>query len=132
MVTRSWSTACSFALLVLHLLVFSIGGALATESPALASSRRVVAVTTTAGADGAAVASPAAGRVELAARARGERGDRGPHGDGPPLDVALPGGARVSIGPTALVGHHDWRAAARGHVSLPCIVNGARGPPLGR
>jgi len=119
----------SFALLVLHLLVFVIGGALATESAAMASGRSAVVVATGSGADASAIASPDGRRPELGTRARGHRGERG--SSGLSLEVVLPYGG-VAIGPAALAEVRDWRSAVRGHRSLPCVVNGARGPPPGR
>jgi len=119
----------SFALLALHLLVFVIGGALATESSAMASGRRAVVVATTSGADGAAIASADCGRLEIGTRARGDRRERASNGLS--LYAVVPV-ARAAIGPAALTGLRDWRSALHGHHSLPCVVNGARGPPPGR
>lgn len=118
----------SFALLALHLLVFVIGGVLATETSAVASGRRAVVVATASGADGALVASPSGARFEIGTRARGDR-ERGSNGLA--LDVVVPR-AHGAVGPAELTGLRDWRSAAHGHRSLLCVANGARAPPPGR
>lgn len=123
----------SFVLLALHLLVFVIGGALATGSSALASGRCSFAgapLVVTASSDGTtAIAAPDGRRSELGTRARGDGGDHGSSGPslGPSL---LP--THASIGPAELVAVRDWRSFLLGHRSLPSVVNGARGPPPGR
>ncbi|MDB5215441.1 MAG: hypothetical protein JWO86_3368 [Myxococcaceae bacterium] len=120
----------SFALLALHLLVFVLGGALSsasTASNAAAAGHRVVVVASGYGIDGSTVAPPQDGRLELGTRARGDRGERG---TGTLAIDAIVARGLVTIAPAGLVGLRDWRSAARGHGSLPCVVNGARGPPL--
>jgi hypothetical protein len=119
----------SFALLALHLLVFVIGGALATEASAMASGPGPVVVATTSGGDGAAMAASGDGRLESGTRARAHRGERGASGG--PLDAVVPRGL-AAIAPAGRAELRDWRSAARGHCSLPCVVNGARGPPPAR
>lgn len=116
-------------LLALHLLVFVIGGALATSSSAMASGRHAVVIATTS-SDGSTVLASADGRrSELGTRARGDRGDGG--SGGLALAPALPP-THASLGPAQLVAVRDWRSFIQGHRSLPCVVNGARGPPPGR
>jgi hypothetical protein len=123
----------SFALLAFHLLVFVLGAPLAfasaTSTSRAAAAGHHVVVASGYGGDASAVAQIDNGRLELGTRARGDRGARGHRGAGGlALDaVVLP--ALVAIGPAAVVGTPDWRIAARGHRSLPCVVNGARGPP---
>jgi hypothetical protein len=123
----------SFVLLALHLLVFVIAGALAAESSAMASGGRSVpgarVVVTTATDGSTAIASPDGRRSELGTRARGDRGDSG--SSDLSLALVLPP-THASIGPAELVAVRDWRSFIQGHRSLPCVVNGARGPPPGR
>jgi hypothetical protein len=119
----------SFVLLALHLLVFVIGGALATESSAMASGRRSVVIATTSSDGGSAIASPDGRRAELGTRARGDGGDHGSGGLSLGLSLRA---AHASIGPAELVALRDWRSFLQGHRSPPCVVNGARGPPPGR
>jgi hypothetical protein len=125
----------SFALLAFHLLVFVLGAPLAltsasSTSRAAAAGHHVVVVASGYGDEGSAIAQADNGRLELGTRARGDRAARGERGAGGALalDVVVPT-SLVAVGPAAVVGMRDWRSAARGHRSLPCVVNGARGPP---
>jgi hypothetical protein len=126
----------SFALLAFHLLVFVLGAPLALSSAsstsrAAAAGHHVVVVASGYGDEGSAIAhlDNTTRRLELGTRARGERGARRHRGAGGlALDVVVPP-ALVAVGPAAVVGMRDRRSAARGHRSLPCVVNGARGPP---
>ena len=124
----------SFALLACHLLVFVLGAPLALSSTSrtsrtAAASHHAVVVASGYGNEGSAIAPLDNGLLEVGTRARGDRGARRDRGvGGLALDVMLPP-ALVAVGPAAVVGMRDWRSAARGHRSLPCVVNGARGPP---
>lgn len=124
----------SSALLAFHLLVFVLGAPLALSSASSTSRaagprHHVVVVASGYGGDGPAIAKADNGRLELGTRTRGDRGGRGDRGAGGlALDAVVPS-ALVAIGPAAVVGASSSRSAALGHRSLPCVVNGARGPP---
>jgi hypothetical protein len=120
--------ALSLALLAVQLLVFTLGAAFAGQGPpARAGSNSRALVVATSSTDGSvrAVASQDS-RVEHAARARADRGDRA--GGAPPLALAfLPEG--LTVAPAGLTGSLDWRAFARDYRRSPSVVHGARGPP---
>ena len=123
----------SSALLAFHLLVFVLGAPLVlsaagSTSRAAAAGHHVVVVVVASGygVDGPAIAPPNDGRLEVGTRTRRDRGARG--AGGLALDVVVPP-ALVAVGPADVAGMRDWRSAAGGHRSPPCVVNGARGPP---
>lgn len=113
----------SFALLVLHLLVFATGSARAGESAAAAVGPRVVAVATSA---------PTSVGTAAITRAAADRGHRYGGLDGAAsssvLALFVPS-TSIVVGPAAFVGLRDWRSAAHVHGSLRRVVNVARGPP---
>ena len=113
------------ALLALHLVVLVVGGALAARAPAQASVHRAVISVVAGGGDAPTVVSTTEGRIELATRTRGERGERG---GSPPLDFVLPSSA-VSIAPASLTGSLALPSASSPHRLLPSVVHGPRGPP---
>ncbi len=122
----------SFALLVLHMLVVTVGGALATESAAVAAGPRVVLVASPSATPCAASAAAAAPTSASTHRAAVDQGTRG-HGNagaghGAPVDLFL-GAAGITVLPAPFVGLRDWRTDAPIHRSLHCVANAARGPP---
>ena len=117
----------SFALLVLHLVVVTVGGALATESTAVAAGPRVVLAApsaTSAAAAAPACASNHRGAIDQGTRGNGHAGA----GHGAPVDLFQPT-ATIAVLPAAFVGLRDWRIDAPIHRSLHRIANAARGPP---
>jgi hypothetical protein len=119
--------ALSLALLAVQLVVFTLGAALAGQSQPVRASGSALVVATASSSDGSVRAAASQdSRIEHAARARGDRGDR--TGGAPPLDLAflldVP-----AVGPACLDASLDWRSSVREHRPPPSVVHGARGPP---
>ena len=126
--------AASLALLVLHLIVVTASGALATENAAFAAGPRIASVGASPPAASAAATTCASthrdrSRPGVDQGARGNAGNGAAHGASG--DLFLPA-AGIAVGPAALVGLLDWRSPPRVHRSLRHAANGARAPPSPR
>lgn len=118
----------SFVLVAIHLVVFLFGGALLGERTARAASRHAIVTASTGAGDSPTIVTAEGARLDLAARARGERGERG---SGPPVHFVL-SSTTLEIAPAGISGTVDWRSASREPRALRSVVYLSRGPPKAR